>query len=97
MSRLKVRSTTTIVLLLFLMNGAIQASPPQYPLKLSVDERRLEDQAGQPFLINGDTPWSLIVGLTKAEAELYLEDRRSRGFNAIITNLIEQNQIERRE
>jgi len=79
----------SVVSLLFMSVGIAHALTPQYPLKVSVDERRLEDQAGQPFLINGDTPWSLIVGLTKTEAELYLEDRRNRGFNAIITNLIE--------
>src|ERR1019366_4601467 len=34
-------------------------------------------------------PWSLISGLTKDEAELYLEDRRRKGFNSLIVNLIE--------
>ncbi len=37
----------------------------------------------------GDAAWSLISGLTKAEAELYLDDRRRRGFNTILVNLIE--------
>ncbi len=47
------------------------------------------DQSGAPFLIHGDTPWSLISGLTKEEAEQYLENRRQKGFNSIIVNLIE--------
>ena len=47
------------------------------------------DQTGAPFLIHGDTPWSLISGLTKEEAEQYLENRRQTGFNSIIVNLIE--------
>ncbi len=73
-----------------LLTGAQSAiAQVVYPLQISSDGRTLEDQTGEPFLINGDTPWSLIVGLTKAEAELYLEDRRARGFNAIIVELIE--------
>ncbi|MCI0401178.1 MAG: DUF4038 domain-containing protein [Gammaproteobacteria bacterium] len=55
----------------------------------SDDGRYLVDQTGKPFFINGDAPWSLITGLTKSEAELYLNDRHQRGFNAIIVNLIE--------
>jgi hypothetical protein len=61
----------------------------QFPLQISADGRYLEDQNGEPFLINGDTSWSLMVKLSKPEADLYLEDRRSRGFNAIVTELIE--------
>lgn len=62
---------------------------PAYPLKIGANKRILVDQNNQPFLINGDTPWSLIVGLTKTEADQYLENRRQKGFNAIIANLIE--------
>ncbi len=53
------------------------------------DQRHLIDQNNKPFLVVGDTPWSLMTGVTKAEAEAYLEDRRQRGFNAIIVNIIE--------
>jgi hypothetical protein len=47
------------------------------------------DQEGNPFLIHGDTAWSLLSALTKEEADLYLADRAARGFNAIIVNLVE--------
>jgi len=60
-----------------------------YPLRVSPDHRHLVDQSGEPFLVHGDSPWSLISGLTRDEAELYLERRRSQGFNSIIVNLIE--------
>ena len=40
-------------------------------------------------MIQGDAAWSLISGLTKEEAEQYLENRRRKGFNSIIVNLIE--------
>ena len=89
MQNLKYLSLAVATLLFFLVSGTGLALTPQYPLKLSADGRHLEDQAGQAFLINGDTPWSLIVKLTKAEAEQYLEDRRVRGFNSIIVEIIE--------
>jgi hypothetical protein len=60
-----------------------------YPIKVGPDHRHLVDQSGAPFLVQGDAPWSLIVGLTREEAELYLETRRRQGFNSIIVNLIE--------
>ncbi|MGA3042068.1 MAG: DUF4038 domain-containing protein, partial [Bryobacteraceae bacterium] len=60
-----------------------------YPIRIAPDRRHVVDQSGQPFLIQGDAPWSLISGLTENEAELYLEDRRRKGFNSIIVNLIE--------
>jgi hypothetical protein len=66
---------------------AFAAGP--YPMRVAPDHRHVVDQSGQPFLIQGDAPWSLISGLTKDEAELYLEDRRRKGFNSIIVNLIE--------
>ncbi len=40
-------------------------------------------------MIHGDMPWSLIVALTEEEAERYLENRRQKGFNSIVVNLIE--------
>jgi hypothetical protein len=59
------------------------------PLQVSTNRRYLADQDGKPFLIHGDTPWSLISALTREEADLYLSNRRDKGFNAIIVNLVE--------
>jgi hypothetical protein len=60
-----------------------------FPLRVGSDLRHLVDQSGKPFLVVGDTPWSIFTAITKADAEAYLEDRRQRGFNAIIVNIIE--------
>ena len=60
-----------------------------YPVRVGSDHRHLIDQKGAPFLVQGDAPWSLISGLTREEAEMYLEHRRRQGFNSIIVNLIE--------
>jgi hypothetical protein len=64
---------------------------PAFPLRVSADRRHLVDRRGRPFLINGEAAWSLVTGLNQQDAELYLEDRRRRGFNAIILNLIEHH------
>ena len=60
-----------------------------YPVKVSPSRRYLVDQGGSPFLLQGDAGWSLISGLTKEEADQYLENRRRKGFNTIMVNLIE--------
>lgn len=60
-----------------------------FPLRISANRRFLEDAAGRPFLLHGDTAWSLMVQLSREDVELYLNDRRSRGFNTLLMNLIE--------
>lgn len=66
------------------------ASSP-YPIRVGPDHRHVVDQAGAPFLIQGDAPWSLISGLTREDEEQYLENRRQKGFNTIMVNLIEHH------
>lgn len=73
---------------LFENSGRLLASPV-YPLKVSANKRYLVDQQNTPFLIHGDAAWSLVSGLDKTKAELYLENRRLKGFNTLIVNLIE--------
>jgi hypothetical protein len=60
-----------------------------HPLRVGPDHWHLVDQSGTPFLVQGDAPWSLIAGLTREEADSYLERRQRQGFNSIIVNLIE--------
>ncbi len=68
--------------------AAAQSASP-FPVRVSANGRNLEDAGGAPFLIHGDTAWSLPVQVTKTEADQYLENRRQKGFNAILVNLIE--------
>jgi Protein of unknown function (DUF4038)/Putative collagen-binding domain of a collagenase len=60
-----------------------------YPLKVSPNHRFLVDQKNEPFLLQGDAPWSLIVGVSREDAEMYLADRSKRRFNTLLVNLIE--------
>jgi hypothetical protein len=59
------------------------------PLKASDNGRFLVDQRGEPFLVVGDAGWSMIVQLSEDDAERYLADRQTRGFNSVIVNLLE--------
>jgi Protein of unknown function (DUF4038) len=60
-----------------------------FPLRISADHRHLQDSAGSPVLVVGDTAWSLVAQLSAEDIDRYLDDRASRGFNAIIVNLLE--------
>lgn len=70
------------------------AAPPSdgriaFPLTVGSTGRYLVDARQRPVFLQGDAPWSLVVGVTADEADLYLADRRGKGFNALIVNLVE--------
>jgi hypothetical protein len=58
------------------------AAPFCFPTSVSSNGRYLLDQDGNPYMIVGDSPQSLIVNLTEAEANDYFADREAHGFNA---------------
>jgi len=68
---------------------AAHAQQPVFPLRISENHRYLQDASGRPFLLTGDAAWSLIGDLSREDADKYLADRQSRGFNAILVSLIE--------
>jgi len=39
--------------------------------------------------MKGDSPWSLIANLSREDAAHYLDDRKARGFNTLLTSLVE--------
>jgi hypothetical protein len=70
------------------------APPPsrpavKFPLRVAPNRRFLEDSEGKPFLVKGDSAWSLVTQLKREDVDVYLRDRRSRGFNTILVSLIE--------
>ena len=71
------------------VNGAAPPATTIFPLRVEAGKRHLIDAQGRPFMIHGDAPWSLMVQPTRAEVDRYLEDRRVRGFNAVLVNIIE--------
>lgn len=70
-------------------DAAARTAGPALPLKVAPGKRYLEDAAGRPFLLSGDTAWSLIAQLTREDADIYLRDRRERGFNTLLVSLLE--------
>ncbi|MEN5248727.1 DUF4038 domain-containing protein [Brucella pseudintermedia] len=86
MKRLAAALAATI-LLSIAVGGSYAAG--QFPIRVAEDGRIFEDASGRPFLLQGDTAWSLIAELKREDVEIYLEDRRKRGFNAILVNLLE--------
>jgi hypothetical protein len=67
----------------------VPAGKPAYPLKQAAGQRHLVDQNGAPFLLVGDSAWSLAVSVSTADADAYLADRQAKGFNSVLVNLIE--------
>ena len=61
----------------------------KFPLRIESGKNYPVDREGHPFFMHGDSPWSLIGDLTDEDAYLYLEDRKARGFNTVLVNLIE--------
>jgi hypothetical protein len=71
--------------------GGVCAQPADAdaPFRISGNHRHLIDRQGVPFLLQGDAAWSLIANVTKEETLVYLQNRRAKGFNTILVNLIE--------
>ncbi|HKQ34362.1 MAG TPA: DUF4038 domain-containing protein, partial [Nitrospiraceae bacterium] len=61
-----------------------------YPLTVGPTSRYLVDQNGKPFLLVGDTAWSMIAALSDSDVDLYLESRKQLGFTGVLVNLIER-------
>ena len=60
-----------------------------FPLRVAAGGAYLEDSRGTPFLLTGDSAWSMIADLATEDAEDYLDNRQKLGFNAILTSVIE--------
>jgi len=62
-----------------------------FPIRVEKNTRYLVDAEGNPFLLQGDAGWELIAKLSDSDVDLYLEDRRLKGFNAVIVRLIDHD------
>jgi hypothetical protein len=64
------------------------AAVAAYPVKVSANNRYLVDQNNAPFLITGDSPQSLTVNLSVAQADSFFSNRQAHGFNTLWINLV---------
>lgn len=58
-------------------------------IKVSPDGHSLQYQNGRPFFWLGDTGWEMLNRLDDREINLYLENRRQKGFNVIQTVILD--------
>src|SRR6266850_856729 len=81
--------------LLFFLGALLPLSSPasNFPLTVGPTGRYLVDQAGVPFLIMGDSPWSMIAALNNDQVNKYLQDRSQKGFNTLIVELTEHESL----
>lgn len=77
------RTKLTILLFVAILSS-LQAQSQRLPaLSISDNGHYLQTSDGQPFFYQGDTAWELFHRLSREEADLYLKDRASKGYNVI--------------
>lgn len=71
--------------------GIARGTPRPVPLRGSADGLTiLGGGTGRPVLLQGDSAWSAINNLTLSEWIAYLDDRRARGFNALLMESVDK-------
>ena len=64
------------------------AGQPRFVRTVSANGRYFLDQYGDPLLVKGDAPWSLMTDLAPGEVDTYFANREERGFNAAMVSLV---------
>lgn len=67
---------------------AMPLSRTAFPLKASANNRYLVDQNNLPFLMNGDSPQSLVVSLSTQDAARYMANRKKYGINTLWISIL---------
>ena len=65
--------------------------PSIFPLTVSSNRRHLRKNDGTPFLICGDSTWSLSVNLSAADQITFLDDCVAKGITSVMFNAIEHH------
>lgn len=60
----------------------------RYIQGISANGRYFLDQNGDPILVKGDSPWSIITDASTTQMDLYLDTRGGQGFNLVLTSLL---------
>ncbi|MBN2271514.1 MAG: DUF4038 domain-containing protein, partial [Sedimentisphaerales bacterium] len=58
------------------------------PLRVSDDGHLLVEEGGDPFFVMADTAWPLFSDLSRGDVMFYLDDRKAKGFNTILSTLL---------
>ncbi len=73
----------TFIALVPLIQAADTTMDVKFPLRASANGRYLVDAGDKPFFYQADTPWMLLFQLSLPEAEVFLADRKAKGFSAL--------------
>jgi len=68
----------------------VSSAQNQCRLRVSQDGHYILNQDGTPFFWLGDTGWEMLHRLSREEIEVYLTDRKNKGFNVIQTVIISE-------
>ncbi len=71
--------------------AAVAGTGSIFPLTIESGGRYLKKNDGTPFLICGDTTWSLFVDIPLADVNTFLATITGQGFNAVSGNAIEHH------
>lgn len=81
-------------------SGSLQSVPyegenkltKQGTLKMSPGKRNITFGDNTPFLMVGDTPWSMPYRATLEQTKMYAEDRQKKGFNTALLIAVQPDQ-----
>jgi hypothetical protein len=77
-----------LLITLIIMTAVAAHAAVSYPLRISADGHHIVDDTGQPVLFKADTPWHIVARLDREDTKAYLDDRRERGFNALLISFL---------
>lgn len=89
------KAKSLFVIVLFCLSIAWQAdctaqTDNPWPLYIKEGNRYLLDKNGDPYWLNGDAAWSLLVQPTMKDAQSYIKHRAKQGINALKVNVLER-------
>jgi hypothetical protein len=84
------RISTGLWCFVFLSNALAWEMPSNYPILASHDGHHFMTTNGQQFFWQADTAWLLFDRVNMTEAEEYLDDRASKGYNMILAVALSQ-------
>jgi Protein of unknown function (DUF4038)/Putative collagen-binding domain of a collagenase len=84
MSGLTLESSNQWVSQLVAFKGSGGSGFVQWPIQDSTNDHYFMDQSTNPFLLIGDSPWSLPIGLDTTDQTTYVENRAGYGVNAML-------------
>lgn len=63
---------------------SLATAGPSFITTVSADGHFFLDQFGRPYLVHGDSPWSMAIDISNADADWYFQQRAKQGFNSVL-------------